>query len=180
MEIKRKVNLIMIFLILISSYYFYGAKKVTRLKNLDLTNLSFFEVVKGEKFLFSTLGRTFLIEKKQEREIKPFIFNIVRKDKDYFIYLGDNGKLGILDENLNKITEPIFDTIANLGKSNFLKIVINDKNFLFNIKALKEIMEIESASIEGNYIKVFTDGKLKLLDFQGKEILSGTMMEYCI
>lgn len=172
MKIKKGIKLILISLILISSYYFYGTKRPIKIRNVDLTNLSFFEVIKGEKFLFSTLGKSFIIEKKNEKEIKPFVFNKIIKDKIYFIYLGDNGKLGILDENLNKITEPIFETLSNLGDSDFIKVTLNEKQYLFNIKTLKEMVEVEDTTIEGKYLKIYADGKIKLLNSEGKEILN--------
>lgn len=172
MRVKKGIKLILISLILISSYYFYGTKRPIKIRNVDLTNLSFFEVIKGEKFLFSTLGKSFIIEKKNEKEIKPFVFNKIIKDKIYFIYLGDNGKLGILDENLNKITEPIFETLSNLGDSDFIKVTLNEKQYLFNIKTLKEMVEVEDTTIEGKYLKIYADGKIKLLNSEGKEILN--------
>ena len=171
MKIKNKYKIFFMSVVIICGIYFINSSEIEKIKSKNLENLKFFKVFKEGSFIFSTLERTYIVDKTEEIKVEKYIYSVVGTTEKYYIYRGDNKKLGFLDEKLQEITESKFDFISELDKSNFFIVTLDGKQYLFDIKKERIVQEVDFVTLEDNYLKIVKDDNISLVDQEGNELI---------
>lgn len=91
----------------------------------------------------------------------------------YFIACNKEGKLGILNNEGNTVTELKYDSIQEIGDTNLIQASTLSDNVTYvyspNIQKVCEMKDISIKQI-GDFVKVYNDEQIKYFDKQGNEV----------
>lgn len=120
-----------------------------------------------------------VVNKDNKQIIKPEYLYIEYAFENYFIACGKNGKLGVVDNTGQTITELKYDLVQKIqGKDLIQALYSNTNTTEIYSKDMKKICEIKDATLENNedYIKIYSNEELKYINNNGEIIPSSQVL----
>ena len=92
---------------------------------------------------------------------------------NYFIACGQNGKLGVLDDNGKTVIELQYDLVQKVQGKNIIQTLLTNTNTteIYSEK-MEKIFEMQNATLENkeNFIKLYSDKEIKYFNNEGESI----------